>query len=287
MSLPLADVGPSIVAFADEVEDMQNLVSGIGKLYAAGGGNCPEYTLDAILETLRSVDPLNSDIEVMVPGSQIVVLTDAGTVHPDLEDDVINNANDRGVCIHFIFPSGCCCSTGRGLYDRIANETSGTVLDTLNHENAVDILNQFVTLYRNNPCSTTITSKRQKRQTTSEVGYSDLRKCHTFLVSSLASVLRLVVNTAQPRVTLHKPSGVTATINIPRYFGNLFESNPESGEWSACVDTGTVRYTANAHIDLDIVVSYLVEEPDASSGVIATSVPLPACKLTVDYLITI
>ncbi len=287
MSLLRADVGPSTVAFADEVEDMQNLVSSIGKLHADGGGDCPEYALDAILETLRSGDPLNSNIEVMVPGSQIVVLTDAGTLNPELEDDVISNAINRGVCIHFIFHSGCCCSTGRELYDRIASQTGGIVIDTLSDGNDVDTLNQFVTLYRSKPCATNTISKRRKRQTTSEDRYSDLRRCHSFQVSSLASILRLVVNTDQPRVTVRKPSGVTATINVPLQYGSLFESNPESGEWSACVDTGTFRYTANAHIDLDIVVSYLVEEPDASSGVIATSIPLPACKLTVDPLVKV
>ncbi len=283
MSLLRADVGPSTIAFADEVEDMQNLVSSITNLTAAGGGDCPEYALDAILTTLRSRDPLDSEFELMVPGSQIVVLTDAGTLNPELESDVINDAIDRGVCIHFIFQSGCCCSTGRELYDRIASETGGTVLDTLSYGNAVNVLNDFKTLYRSNPCSTS--SKRRKRQTASDDGYSDLRRCHTFHVSSLASVLRLVVNTDQPRVTVRKPSGATATINVPHQYGSLFESKPESGEWLACVDTGTFRYTANGHIDLDIVVSYLVEEPGASSGTIATSISQPACKLTVCHLI--
>ncbi len=257
---------------------MQNLVSSITDLNAYGGGDCPEYALDAILATLRSVDPLDSETEIMLPGSQIVVLTDAGTLNPELEGAVISNAINRGVCIHFIFQSDCCCPPGRELYDRIASETGGTVLDTLSYGNAVNVLNDFKDLYRSNPCSTT--SKRRKRQTASDNGYSDLRRCHTFQVSSLASILRLVVNTDQPRVTVRKPSGVTATINVTLQYGSLFESNPESGEWLACVDTGTFRYTANAHIDLDIVVSYLVEEPGASSGVIATSIPLPACKLT-------
>ena len=38
----------------------------------------------------------------MVRGSQVIVITDAASKRPEIENDVIYQANSRGVCIHFL-----------------------------------------------------------------------------------------------------------------------------------------------------------------------------------------
>ncbi len=270
-----ADTGPATVAFVDEVGDLHNFVSNVRSLNAYGGGNCPEYALDAILETLQLSDPDVPGVTLLSEGSQIIVLTDAGTLNPGLADRVISVATDLGVCIHFIYPRGCCCANGHEIYERIADETGGIYTDTLRNGNSVDILEEFVRLYRATPCSTTIS--RRKRQADS--GYSGYSRCHTLHITSLASILRLVVQTDQPQVIVRKASGTTVTIDVTLQYASLSESKPEQGVWLACVESGTFRYTAKAVIDIDVIVSYLIEEPDAADGVVASSVPPPACKL--------
>ena len=274
-----ADVGPSVVAFAAVGSEVQALVSSITSLYAHAGGDCPEYALPAILETLRTDDPLFPGEPVMTYGSQIVVLTDAGTKNPELEAEIISEAQTRGVCIHFIFSPGCCCDTGRELYERIASSTGGIVIDTLSDANSMATLNEFVQYYEENPCAATIASKRRKRQAVADDGYSDEQMCHTFLVPSLTTLLKLVVNTVQSNVIVTKPSGSTTILTVVSEYASLFESNPEGGNWSACVNVGTLRYTVNAEIDIDVVVSYLVENSSLSNGVATTSAPPAACML--------
>lgn len=278
----LTDFGPSIIAFADQPDEVQSLVLNITGLFALGGGDCPEYALDAILLTLSATDPSNPSKSIMVAGSQIVVLTDAGTINPELETEVVNRAKTLGVCIHFLFPPFCCCETGRELYERIAGETGGIVIDSLSDANATATLNEFVKFYQENPCMAS-RGGRARRQDASDDGYSDERVCHSFNVSSLTAVLKLVVNTIQPEVTVSLPTGSTISILVVNEYGSLFLSTPESGAWSACVSTGTFRYTVNAEVDIDILISYIVEDEEGTREVSATSTALPACKYTIQF----
>ncbi len=254
----------------------------ITSLFADGGGDCPEYALNAVLHTLNTTDPRSTsrkgDKYIMVPGSQIVVLTDAGSKNPELVDKVIEEAESRGVCIHFLYPPDCCCENGSVLYTEIASRTGGIVIDSLSDIDAIATLDQFVQYYELNPCKSPMTPTRSRRQAASEDGYSNEQVCHRFNVSSLTALLKLVVNTIQPEVTVTKPSGSTTSITTANQYGSLFLSTPESGEWLACVANGTFRYTVNAEVDIDIIVSYVVEGQEGKDEVKITTTTPAACK---------
>ncbi len=267
------------MAFSTEVVGMQDLVSQITALSAAGGGDCPEYALDGLLQAIRAADPKNPGIDVMVPGSQIVLITDAGTKNPNLKDAIIAEAKAREVCIHFIYPSSCCCETGSDLYKSIAAETGGIVIDTLTDANPAATLNQFIDHYSNNPCVHTVAKvNRQARQTAVSQEYSDYQTCHAWQVSILGSYLKVVFNTNQPEVVVTKPTGDTVNVDVSLEYGVYANPEPEVGNWSACVDTGTFRYTANDHTNLDVTILYLVEQSDSSTEIDGSPEPPPACK---------
>ena len=100
-----------------------SFVDAVNALAATGGGDAPEYALDGMLAGLQVTF---ENIEIMTPGSQMIVLTDAPTKNEPLEADVIKEANDREVCIHFLIARNMDFISD-SVYQRIADGTSGTI----------------------------------------------------------------------------------------------------------------------------------------------------------------
>ena len=257
-------VGPIAIAETAWSEDLQNFYTAVINLTASGGGDFAEYALRAMLEGLRAND---DGFDILSPGSQMVVITDARSKQPELKDEVIEEANTRGVCIHF-FLSGSKTTTD-GIYEDISDGTSGTLIEQFSNWE----LAEFTQSYRDKPCHH-IQRRRKKR-----LAPAVLSSCLSFNVTEFSILLKFTINAPTGRVvTITRPDRTKSIINVGH--GNLYlftGRNPVPGEWNACINTGTLQlYTTNTLL-LDTTVVYIDERNGSSS------VPLPACKSDVMY----
>ena len=266
-------------AFLDELESFYNTVNA---LTASGGGDFPEYALDGMLQGLtyqeEFTDPDGNvfKFDIMSPGSQMIVITDATSKRPEIKDMVIQNAVLREVCIHFFLSRN---PVGDGVYPDVATGTSGTLIPNF----ADWQLAQFVAQYSNNPC-TYSTGTRGKRQV------SPPATCHTFDVSTLAVNLKLAttINVAgvSPStaiaLTITRPNGTITLRSVGpsdsplTRFDVFTEGHPQPGKWSICINAGTFEaVSATVQNSLDIIFRY------KNAGLVDTGItdsPPLACK---------
>lgn len=234
------------------------------------GGDSAEYALDAINLTLQATDEYG--VQVMEPGSQIIVLTDAPSKNTDIEKLVIEKANDLRVCIHFFLAPDTGDQlniTAIEMYERIASETNGTVV-----HNAWEFSN-FVASYRKSPC-TALEMSRVKRSTSMDHN-------HSFRVSRFTSHLKLSVRPQKEQLTVkvRNPSGNATTLQVinpssENRFAVFSELHPESGEWSVESDEAEVYHSLTTI--LDVVMLYPKYKSRLSDVVSVTSSTPPACK---------
>ena len=272
-------MGPILSANAVFLDELEAFYNAVNALTANGGGDAPEYALDGMLQGLtyqeEFTDPSGNvfKFDIMSPGSQMIVITDAPSKRPEIKDMVIQNAVLREVCIHF-FLSGNPVSDG--VYPDVATGTSGTLISNF----ADWQLAQFVAEYSNNPC-TYSTARRDKRQLVSLTPGSSA--CHTFEVSTLAINLKLStrVNVAgfMPiTLTITRPNGTTILRNVGPseiLFDVYTEGLPPPGKWSICTSAGTFEaVSVTVQNSLDLTFRY---KSDGSSDILDS--PPPACKL--------
>ena len=212
-------------------------------------------------------------VQLMRAGSQMVVLTDAPSKNLQLEETVIEEANQRGVCVHFFIANSE--QLQNEVYVRIAAATSGTIveLDELAFSN-------FVASYAQNPCDT-LTQTRKKRSNSVKTVYRrsaalapTYSQCKNFYVSSFAYLLKLSIQ-ALSSVTIFRPNGDVAQESVPS--GTLVvysEAMPTDGEWRVCVSTGSLEIAVSQQIALDTSILFINEGSEMPS----TSPP-PLCKL--------
>ena len=230
--------------------------------------------MNEILETLQATD---RKVPLMSEGSQIIVLTDAPSKNTTIKNRVIGLANALNVCVHFFLALNTtnCFHVVPGsvdMYRHIANETGGTVVS-----NAW----QFSNLVASHSCADFYGLSHRKKR----LAFVDSR-CQSFRVSRFTNLLKLSVlpsATGLSTVTVRKPSGSTASPrvidpNSSNRFAVFSELYPESGEWSVCVDNGTVQISSNMEITLDVVLVYPKNESHSSGAVPTTSNSPPACK---------
>ena len=284
-----ADVGPMNYTYTDKTVDLQRFLQAIANAFVPNsGGDCPEYALDAILQTLTAQD--RKGYGLMEPGSQIIVLTDAPSKNASLEkqEKVIKISNSLEVCVHFFLALETynCFDAIPGsieMYEHIANETGGTVVS-----NAWEF-NNFVMSHKASGSCKDFYPKlgRHKRLAIVDV------RCQSFRVSRFSNLLRLSVRpsvTGLQTVTVRKPSGSTASPQvIDRDSNNRFavfsELFPEAGEWSVCVNRGTVQVSSNMETTLDVVVLYPKNESHSSGATPTTSSPPAACKFVANSVL--
>ena len=121
------------------------------------------------------------------------------------------------------------------------------------------LFGEFSTSYQKSPCTKF---------------YSSTEQCHTFRVSTFTDILKFLITTGQSQATVWKPSGEAVNINIVGGYGAYREVGPQPGEWSVCVESGTLTVSFNNRVLLDFVVTFVKE---GSPGHF-TSVPPTACK---------
>ena len=203
-----------------------------------------------------------------------MVITDAPTKQPELVTEVINNATQRGICIHFFLSDD---PTGDGIYQRIADGTDGTLIR--NFEDGE--LSQFIAAYESAPClpKTPMVindDTRRKRQADTPIDDNSPGTCQTFTVNQFSILLKLTINALLGTVVNVTRPDLSQNVVLSGIgnFVALSEGNPQPGVWQACTNDGanlTVSFALTLTIDITLV--YLNEGRESSS------ISPPACKL--------
>ena len=270
-----ADFGPITTVYTSkEVGDLVSFVEAVKALEPHGGGDLPEYALDGMLAGLlaTALDTNAIEIPIMTPGSQMIVLTDAETKNESLEVEVINEANNRNVCVHFLIANNNRL-TNNYIYQRIADRTSGTILEFSDFT-----FSNFVATYRQNPCNTlTKTQKRSisKRSILRSRRQSGATNCKNFYISSFAYLMKLSIEaTIFITVRLTRPNG-TVSQEVASSGGLVVysEAMPAGGQWKVCVNSGTLKISLSQEITFDTSILFINEGSEMPS-----TVPPPLCK---------
>ena len=254
-------VGDITYASTESVLDLIELYRNLEDLEASGGGDTPEYSLDAMLKALKfSVydDSGTLLVKVMNEGSQMILITDATSKHQILEPNVIEMANELGVCIHvFVTESG----DPGGLYQRITVGTSGTLVTPFSNWDIAT----FASSYKNSPCSFELGRKKR-------AAIGSTSRCHSFQISELSILFRFSGNT-DSSVILTRPSGTTIEVlGGTEKVAVHSERHPEPGEWLACLSSGDLVYSVDQDYSLDATLGYLKK---TDTGTIVASISPP------------
>ena len=258
-----------------EETDLITIREDISNLMAYSGGDGPEYGMHGLQTALQAQWPWGSD--AMVEGSQVILFTDNIAKDTEIMKEVIDEACERQVCVHLFLSTSKPPGNGFEGYTKVAEETGGTIVRAQHTEfhDLVQIFGDFSTSYRGGtPCLDFYKAKSERGKRSSE------KQCQSFTVSTFTSVLKLLITTEQLRVTIQKPSGVKVTNSTVRGYAIYRELHPEPGEWSVCVQSGTLTVSFNSRVLLDFVVAFVNDDESLPAHVVSTSVPPPACKLS-------
>lgn len=301
MFVPFNDVGPDDEYVAEDsvgplcITYPQNTSSSVDSLLEFvecietsfrpdSGGDCPEYAYDGLLQSLNheEEDISGKAFKLLDYGSQVIVLTDAPSKqsNPSIPQEIINLAQDSGVCIHFFLGinSFNCFEeipNSKGHYKKIAEETGGIMINSL-----MDF-SSFVSSYKDTPCWHLEQEFRRKRS-----AVIDSERCKSLQVSSLASALKLVASLSSSydsEITITKPDN--STVNVPiidnsqpiQRIAVFTLPNPMSGEWLVCAKHGSLEVLAEVTSLINAVVLYGLHPHNDS--LTATPVPPPACTI--------
>ena len=206
-----------------------SFAAAVNALQAAGGGDTPEYALDGMLAGLRvtAENDMSEIVRIMTPGSQMIVLTDAPTKNEPLEADIIKEANDRGVCIHFLIARDMNLISN-SVYQRIADGTSGTIGAFSDFT-----FSDFVASYRQNPCNKLTPGQRRRRSIVrSKRQVAPGLVCKNVYVSSFAYLFKLSIETnPSTTVSITQPNGtVNQAISSSRGLAVFSQAMPVGGQ---------------------------------------------------------
>lgn len=257
-------VGPITIAASNDPAELQSFYTAVQALRAYAGGDYPEFALDGMLQGLRATRTVDGVLmELMATGSQMIVLTDATTKRPEITDTVISEATRRGVCIHFFISDSH--ATNDGIYQRVARETSGTLISNFANWQ----LASFISASASNPCrfTSTVSSRRRRRTTTSSL--------QTFDVSIFTFLIQLSIRASSgATITITRPDSTISTVVASANFAVYSEGTPQHGRWSVRTNLGTLDLSVTQETALDTTFLYIVEGSTET-----TSTPPQACML--------
>ena len=245
------------------VHGVADLLIDVNGLLAHGGGDCPEYGMIAILKANELLNGIQSE-RAKDGQHHIIVLTDASAKDDYLYQDVIENINDESnvdVTVHFFF-SGTGCP-GFGNYSNIADATDGITVSQINAASFPSFV-EYIESFSNLDVET--------------LDESFVRtQCNSFIISVFVTSFSTLVKTSQPIVTITKPDGTLETLTTIENSFVIYEtSNPQPGEWTACVTSGTIEQSVSLTVELDLLVEHVKED---AMGQLLPSTELPfACK---------
>lgn len=255
----------------NSIQSLQNLIVRLENAFQSkSGGDCPEFCYDGIIEALNTED--NYGYPVMVQGSQLMVITDAPSKGIKRAFDVIHQASNAEVCIHFFLGENSynCFEDSPGSieeYETIASTTGGVVV------NSKFDFSTFVQRYRNEPCGFLSLNKRRKRNAEGV--------CHSFNVASLICLVSLSIKTTEEAVTLTRPDNERIIINATQYKRStehiaLFsESHPPSGKWKVCGEN-PIEVSVDFKMCIDIAPFFIAHTIESESFLTAET--SPGCK---------
>ena len=232
------------------VRGVNDLLTDVNELSADGGGDCPEYGMTAILQAIELIDGINRNNVQNEGRHNLIVLTDASAKDDSLYQQVIANATAQDkpdVTVHFFY-SGGGCDDGFGHYENIKSATGGYSVTQINAANFEQFAEFIVASYDSGDGS----SKRKKR--------SSLNSCQNFQISHLVSRFSCLMETSSSSITITKPDNSTHNIaTFSNSFGVYKDTNPQPGNWRACVSSGTLQLSLTSSVSLELDIDYLKE----------------------------
>ena len=212
----------------------------------------------------------------MIPGSEIVLLTDAISHDPELEDDVITKAREMKVCISFYLS----IATWEP-YTRISAQTGGTTVNSIDRHafSAFDDeynYGQCARFYDLPTLAPPIIGSRKKRAAVMNT-YDNAQRCHHFNTSIFTTALKVQGFTSQTAMIV-----TTANSEEVRVIDNIRseklyrDTDPLAGQWSVCVETGTLTISLDITDSIHSIFKFI--KPVGDSFSLHTSPSPPACK---------
>ena len=258
------------VATTTSLIELEMFLNVTERMHAHDGGDGPERQLRALKKILKLKDPDFGGKIRMEPGSEIVLLTDAPSHDAGLETEVINEAKLLNVCI------SCYLSTDYAdwlPYRRISNATGGTVVASIDRKS----FSNFSANHDRGKCARFYElSGRNKRQ--APPSHDIEQRCHNFSTSLFTTTVVVMGHTSQDSMIVTKPSADEVRV-ITNYRGEKIYRDPDplSGQWSVCVETGTLSITLENTDSMSTVLQYL--RPIVSSTELSFKyTPPPACE---------
>lgn len=248
------------------------LLNDVNGLTATGGGDCPEYGMTSILKAMNLIDNINSDIVQNEGRHNLIVLTDASAKDNSLYQQVINTANSvdkPDVSVHFFYSGTGCSGLGFGNFEDIKVATKGLSVNQINAANFQSFVDYIAASSSSGPGDDTGSEQEPTPQTPSS--------CQNFKISQFTTMFSCLLETTSSTVVVTKPDNTTETVStFANSFGVYKVTNPQPGNWKACVASGTLMYSLSATITLELNIDYLKESND---GELLPTAQLPfACK---------
>ena len=230
------------------VKGINDLLSDVNSLITYGGGDCREYGMTAILTTIDLIDGIQDRAVRNYGKHNIIVLTDASAKDKYLYERAIANANaaDKpSVTVNFFYSGGGCPGEGFGRYNDVKCATGGYSVNQINAANFQQFVD-FVAGSSSDRCS--------------DKTRSTLNLCQHFHISLFVTQVSNLLKTTQSTITITKPDNSTENVST---FANSFAvykvTNPQPGQWQACVTSGTLQQSLSVTVDLDLEIDFLKE----------------------------
>ena len=285
IGIPEATIATTYEGY-DSVQQLENFENVTMSLYAHRGGDWPERQLRTLQTVLDLVDSYGFDI--MTPGSEIVLLTDAPSHDLELLDWVINNATGRNVCISFYLSINGHSDYWEPYY-KIAKETGGTIEESIdetaflrfNEKHECGKCARFYNIptvkdpskFCNPP--EIILDGRKKRL----ASHGTEQHCHYFTTSLLTTTLTVYGYTEEDVMIVTDPNRQETHV-ITNIMGEkiYWESFPVSGRWSVCVEAGTLTISVDTTDTVNSILQYITPLGIAQPPELSINYsPPPAC----------
>ena len=277
LGIPSATVATTYNGIESVIE-LEQLLLATNSLMAYGGGDGPERQFKALMAILSLMDSYGQP--VMIPGSEIVLLTDVSSHDAYLEDDVITKARLMKVCISFYLSS-----TRWEPYTTIATQTGGTVVHSIDRHSFREFNNthdygqcaRFYDLPTFDPPTDPPTIDPRKKRAVVTSSLNTEQRCHYFTTSSLATSLTVQGFTSQSAVMVTTPRSEEVNVIGNIRGEKLYRAvDPPAGQWSICVETGTLTISLDITNSIHSIFKFLKSVEDSFS--VRSSPPPPACK---------
>jgi len=249
----------------------------LGELFASGGGDCPEPSMEGLLSALAAIDP----------GADVFLITDATSKDPDLLSQVVLLANSKQIHVYtFLFDSFC---SDVGVYFDLAVATNGGFFPLGRSE--AGLITQQVDFWLQ-PDLTPVASF-SSMDFTYGIGAKKFRRGTTTFdipVDGFTSVIQFTIKGQIANVVVTRPdgstvsptdSGVTFTVLSTATF--IAINSPATGVFTVTI-TGDTEYTldvfARSPINFSFDFASYVGRPDHSGwGPDPTIVPTPGTDI--------